>query len=87
MYKKLLKRYARYRYVKAMMEAIKLAQATTFGVGKLSSKTDGLRAIRRFEKINKVKFDPFSTVHTRFVTGCGIHEEFFRSASRIFISS
>jgi hypothetical protein len=67
----------RQKYVRAMMNAIGRAQK-----GWLcdpSSKTDALRAIRRFEEVNGVRFNPFNESHVGKVSGCGTHEHFFRA--------
>lgn len=67
----------RRKYVKAMMFAIKRAQTNVFDK-EPSSKTDALRAIRRFERVNNIQFNPFNKAHLNTVAGCGTHENFFR---------
>lgn len=71
----LLSKYKAYRYKPAMIKAIKLAG---------SSKTDGLRVIRLFEKMNGVRFDPFDNSHLNLISGMGHHESFFRQANILF---
>jgi hypothetical protein len=62
---------------KAMLKAIKEASGGT-------SKTYGLRAIRRFEKVNNCAFNPCNKEHIFKVSDCGSHERFFRKANAIF---
>lgn len=49
----------------------------------VASRTDGLRAIRRFEMINEISFDPRNPTHLSQVRGCGEDERFFRKAKKI----
>lgn len=65
------------RYRKAMMKAIKKAAQETI-MFKASSLTNGLRVIKKFEQINKTKFNPFDEYHVELVTGNGCHEAIFR---------
>lgn len=72
----------RQRHVKAMMKAIDIARISYFLGGK-SSKTDGLRVIRRFERVNGVVFDPNNSNHLSVVSGNGHNENFFRKARMV----
>lgn len=72
----------RRRYVAAMMQGIGMASAPCF-IGGKSSKTDGLRVIRRFERVNGVAFDPRNSSHVSAVAGNGHNENFFRRAKRV----
>jgi len=69
----------RARYVSAMMEAIDVARTCPALVRKLATKTNGLRVIKRFEKVNGYKFDPFNDEHVQAIAGHGYDEAFFRS--------
>lgn len=62
------------KWRKAMLAAIDKAAAET-SLFKGSSKTYGLRAIRRFEEVNKRPFDPFDSYHCSIVHGMGVHEK------------
>lgn len=53
------------------MTAIKLASRA--GVFAGSSRTDGLRAVRLFETVNGVEFDPGSTIHRVMISNTGWH--------------
>jgi hypothetical protein len=72
------KMLARKKYVKAMLNAIEYARKNVFDKN-LSSKTDALRVIRRFEKVNNCVFNPFDKIHLEYIAGCGTHENFFRA--------
>ncbi len=61
-----------------MLEAIEKARRFTFKKDEKVSKTFGLRAIKRFEKVNNVIFDPFNQWHVLKITCNGPHERFFR---------
>lgn len=76
--KPMMNKLKRWWYVRAMMRCIKSA---TFDIltEQISSKTDGLRVIKRFEKVNKIKFDPFNINHRELVIGHGMNESFFRA--------
>ena len=69
---------SRKRYVRAMMSAIKKAAAPVFDFEPKASKTDGLRVIRRFERVNQTVFDPFDSTHVFICSGWGSTESFFR---------
>ncbi|NCN51914.1 hypothetical protein GW931_02790 [archaeon] len=70
MFKKQITQYKRRRYVKAMMNAItKIREGPD---GKISSKTDALRVIRKFERVNSCTFNPFDFSHVITVMGYGI---------------
>jgi hypothetical protein len=71
---------SRERYVKAMLKAIDEARRCGWYGGVTESKTDGLRVIRRFEKVNSINFDPFDSAHIDMVSGCAEYENFFRKA-------
>ena len=73
----------RWRYVRAMMKAIDKARTPVFICEKQESKTNGLRVIKRFERINGLKFDPFNKDHVGAVYGNASHESFFRKAGFI----
>ena len=68
----------RRKYVKAMLKAINKAREPVWNFDKPVSKTYGLRVIRRFEKVNRTRFDPFDSLHVEMCTGHGNHEQFFR---------
>jgi hypothetical protein len=82
MLKRLRDYLQRRRYVFAMMRAIGKAQYNVWG-GPRSTRTDGLRVIRTFERVNKIPFDPFDHYHVDLIKGWGHHEGFFRAAKRI----
>lgn len=65
------------------MRAIWIACHDRF-LGVTSGLSDGLRAIRRFEKFNGIYFDTFEKRHVNAISGCGPHELFFRNAKRCF---
>lgn len=73
----------KYRELKAMMRAIDLAR--TCG-GKVYSKTDGLRVIRRFERSNGIRFDPFNEYHLQAVSGMAWNESLIRRLKNLFKS-
>lgn len=60
-----------HRYRREMMAAI--ADAARAGLFVASSRTDGLRAIRLFESINGVAFDPYDFWHRLKVSNMGWH--------------
>lgn len=60
-----------------MLNAIKIAAGN-------STMSNGLRAIRRFERINKIDFNPYNKSHISTVINCGEHEWFFRKVRTIF---
>ena len=60
------------KYVRSMMMAIELAKGS-------STKANGLRAIRKFEEVNNIEFDPSNRSHQLVVCGRGDTMEFFRS--------
>lgn len=62
-----------------MLRAIKLAAAETT-LFKGSTLANGLRAIRTFEILNGVDFDPHNNYHLSTVHGMGVHEGIFRRA-------
>lgn len=59
-----------------IMKAIKVAAGD-------ASRTDGLRAIRRFEKINGCAFNPKDKRHVAMLRNCGEDERFFRRLRRL----
>lgn len=79
---RLVRHRKRRRYVAEMMQAIDMA-STSYFLGGKSSKTDGLRVIRRFEKINGIAFDPKNSGHLSVVSGNGHNENFFRREKRV----
>ena len=74
----------RKRYVKAMMKAIAYAQSDNHPYTGTPSRTDGLRVIKRFEKENKIPFDPFDLFHIKMISGKAIYERIFIKSRRIF---
>lgn len=48
------------------------------------SMTDGLRVIKRFERVNNVEFNPRNRQHLDTVKNNGQHENFFRRARKAF---
>ena len=64
-------------YRKAMMRAINLAAQET-SLFKGTTRANGLRCIRTFERVNGVAFDPFNDSHLRTVRGMGVHEAIHR---------
>ena len=66
-------------YVRAMFKAIDLARTCPGYHEEVRRKTIGLRVIKRFEKVNNTRFDPFDTTHTAVVTSLGAFEDFFAS--------
>jgi len=74
----------RKRYVRAMLKAINKAREPVWIDEKQQSKTDGLRAIKRFERVNKTKFYPFDKRHIEMIHGNARYEHFFRKAGYIF---
>jgi hypothetical protein len=68
------------RHRRALLSAI--ASAAAGGLFVASSKTDGLRAIRLFEQINGVAFDPFNSYHRALVANTGWHFALQRRLAR-----
>lgn len=71
-------RFKRWRYVRAMLKSIEYAREKTMHANRMS-KTDGLRVIKRFEKVNGIAFDPFNPMHNNIIYGCANDESFFRA--------
>lgn len=69
-----------YSHLKAMMKAID--KARDCGDCKYS-KTDGLRAIKRFERVNGISFNPFNKYHIEAISGSAGDERFFRIAGYV----
>ncbi len=67
------------KYNYAMLKAIDKARSGT----PKYSKTDGLRVIKRFEKVNNVKFDPYSSTEVMIITGRAKWEFFFRKLNNL----
>lgn len=67
------------RYIKAMLKAIDIARIDVQTKVK-TSKTYGLRAIKRFEEANEISFDPFNERHLNKIAGAGHNEELLRKA-------
>ena len=65
-----------WKYQRAMLKAIR-------GAAGDSSMTDGLRVINRFERVNRVSFNPFDRLHCDLVYNCGGYESFFRQAKKV----
>lgn len=73
----------RQKYVKAMLRAINKARVV-YWQGKVKySKTMGLRVIKRFERVNKTKFDPFNELHIEYITGHADNEHLFYKIKRL----
>jgi len=75
----------RKQYVSAMIYAVELARKDTW-TSKKTTSTNGLRAIRRFERVNDIPFNPFDPWHLRRIEGAGSHEAFFRKSKRLIDS-
>lgn len=73
----MVNKFKRWLYVRAMMKAIRGACNKTMHKNQMPL-TYGLRVIKRFERINKVKFDPFDSAHCDIIYGCANDEAFFR---------
>jgi hypothetical protein len=71
-------------YVKDRLNAIKAVQPHVFDKTYLSSKTNALRGIKRFEAINGIAFDYKKISHICIVAGAGSDEHLFRELNRIF---
>lgn len=69
-------------FVRYMIKAIDVARSESFASPK-STMTNGLRVIRRFEKVNGIEFNPRDSLHISFVRRMGCHEDFFRTAKRV----
>ena len=65
-----------------MIYAIEIARKDTW-TGRKTTSTNGLRAIRRFERVNEIAFNPFSPWHLRKIEGAGSHEDFFRKSKHL----
>ena len=72
------------RYIYAMLRAVDKAREPFWIGEQWQSKTDGLRVIRRFERVNKTSFDPFNEEHLNLIAGHASHEAFFRKAGYVF---
>ena len=79
----LVKKVKRCLYVRAMMKAVDHAREPYFLCEEKESKTYGLRAIRTFEKINDIEFDPYDWISIKFIHGSAHHEAFFRRAKLV----
>jgi len=67
-------------YVRAMMKAIHAACSDTFEyLNAAGTRTDALRAIRTFEKVNGCPFNPHKDYHVNKIRGCSRHEGLFRA--------
>ena len=71
------------RHTKAMLKAVDKARQPVWINEAKESKTNGLRVIRRFERVNKTTFNPFSKRHVELIYGNASHEAFFRRAKSI----
>ena len=76
--------YKKRKYIKAMLEAIDGARTSVWNESHRTTRTNGLRAIKTFERVNGVAFNPFDESHLLKVAGEGIDEAFFRRAKRFF---
>jgi len=71
----------RKKYVRGMMKAIESARKPkACYVNNNFSKTDALRVIKRFEKVNKMQFDPYDKRQIACISGKARYESFFRNA-------
>lgn len=65
------------RYNYAMLKAIDKARSNPlFHDG---TKTDGLRVIRSFERVNKIAFNPFNNLHILMISGMSHNERLIRN--------
>lgn len=69
-------------YRKAMMAAVREAAKPSV-LFKGSSLTNAMRAIRTFERVNGLPFDPYDDRHLDTVRSMGVHEQIFRRVDRI----
>jgi len=77
-------KHPKWLYRWAMWRAIRKAQRNVWNPKRKSSRTDAMRAIKRFEEVNGIEFDPFNHLHLDRIDGCGKHENFFRAMRIIF---
>ena len=75
------------RYTYAMIKCIDKARNSAFIGDQRQSKTDGLRAVRRFERVNKIVFNPFNKEHSKLIAGNASNEAFFRKARYVLKDS
>ena len=68
----------RRRYRRAMLRMIDQARTCAF-TNRKCNRTSGLRAIRDFERVNDVAFDPFNSLHRSQVSGMGKYIELTRT--------
>jgi hypothetical protein len=73
----------RQHYVKGMMRAIDKARNPSLIYDKRFSKTDGLRVIRSFERVNEIPFDPYNKTHLLYISRMAGHEHFFRRFKKV----
>jgi hypothetical protein len=66
-----------------MMRSIEIARNDPM-LEKRPSKTNGLRVIKTFERVNGMAFDPFDKSHRRMIAGHAGHEAFFRMMRLFF---
>jgi hypothetical protein len=64
------------------MGAVRIA-ASSSALFKGSSLANGLRCIRTFERVNRIRFDPTNRSHLDTVRGMGVHEQLFRRVAAI----
>jgi hypothetical protein len=74
----LITSFKRWWYVRGMLNSIERARENTIYKNKMS-RTDGLRVIKRFEKVNGITFNPFCAAHNEKIRGCANNESFFRA--------
>lgn len=67
-----------------MLEAIDDARTSVWTDRHRTTRANGLRSIRTFERVNKIKFDPSNKTHRAKTDGSGIDESFFRKAKLLF---
>ena len=76
----------REKYVRERLRAIEAVRPDTFNQSRLSSRTNALRCIKRFESINGIPFDYKDIRHLCRCASGGHHEHFFRATKRLFKS-
>jgi hypothetical protein len=60
-----------------MLKAIDCATFDLSNHSQMPSKTDGLRTIKSFERVNKIAFDPCNERHLNVIKGMAGNERFF----------
>ncbi len=73
----------RKKYVYAMLKAVDKARSPVWAFEQQESKTNGLRVIRRFERVNKTTFNPFDKSHINWIHGHASTESLSRKLAFI----